>query len=379
MTSPIGVARPRPDAPAKVRGATRYAADRDVRGLLHARLVLSPRAHARILAIDSAAALEVPGVVAVLTATDLPIVGEGTDRITVPLAASEVVFAGQPVALVVGRTPEAAADGAEHVLLDLEALPSAVDPEASMATGAPLARVDLGNEGDRTGSMDAQTHAGVGGGGDDSIDAEDWSPNVIGRFRYRDGDVVAGLDRAAITRAGRFATQWIHQGYLEPQTCTAWLDDDGTLVVETSTQSLFGARNEVAKALGLPQHRVRTVALPIGGAFGGKWPLLEVLVAGAALRLRRPVRLVATRSEDFAATNPGQPFTTTVRIGADAVGRFLALEARVLADAGAFEEGSAESLAGVLLAGPYAWPAFDIKAYGVRTNRFGVGAYRAPS
>lgn len=379
MTTPIGVARPRPDAPPKVRGATRYAADRHVRGLLHARLVLSPRAHARIAGIDAAAALEVPGVVAVLTAADLPIVAEGTDRITVPLATSEAVFAGQPVALVVARTPGAASDGAEQVVVDMDPLPPAVDPEAAMNRAAALARVDLEAEGDRTGSMDAQTHAGVGGGGDASIDAEDWSANVTGRYRYREGDAGAALAGAAITREGRFATQWIHQGYLEPQSCTAWLDDDGTLVVETSTQSLFGTRNEVAKALGLPQHRVRAVALPIGGAFGGKWPLLESLVAAAALRLRRPVRLVASRSEDFAATNPGQPFTTALRIGADGDGRLAALEARVVADAGAFEEGSAESLAGVLIAGPYAWPAFDIRAYGVRTNRFGVGAYRAPS
>jgi CO/xanthine dehydrogenase Mo-binding subunit len=379
MSSPIGLARPRPDTPAKVQGATRYAADRHVRGLLHARLVLSPRAHARIAGIEIGAAMATPGVVAVLAAGDLPIVAEGSDRMTNPLASSEVVFAGQPVALVVARTPEAAADAAEQVVVDLQPLPAAVDPDGAMEPGAALARLDLEDEGDRTGSMDAQTHAGVGGGGDDSIDTEDLSPNVTGRYRYRDGDVVAALADAAIVREGDFTSQWIHQGYLEPQACTAWLDDDGTLVVETSTQSLFGTRNEVAKALGLPQHRVRAVALPIGGAFGGKWPLLESLVAAAAMRLRRPVRLVASRSEDFAATNPGQPFATRLRIGADAGGRFSGIEGRVVADAGAFEEGSAESLAGVLLAGPYAWPAFDIKAYGVRTNRFGVGAYRAPS
>ena len=379
MTTSVGVARPRPDAPAKVRGATRYAADRHLRGLLHARLVLAPRAHARIVGMDATAALDTPGVVAVLAAGDLPIVAEGSDRLTQPLAVSEVVFAGQPVALVVARTPEAAADGAEQMLVELEPLPPAVDPEAAMAVEAPLARADLVEEGDRSGSMDAQTHAGVGGGGDESIDAEELSPNVTGRFRYRDGDIAAALAGAAVVREGRFETQWIHQGYLEPQACTAWIDDDGSLVVETATQSLFGARNEVAKALGWPQRRVRAVALPLGGAFGGKWPLLDTLVAAAAVKLRRPVRLVATRSEDFAATNPGQPFTTSVRIGANAGGRFTGLEATVVADAGAFEEGSAESLAGVLLAGPYAWPAFDIKAYGVRTNRFGVGAYRAPS
>ncbi|HXG26315.1 MAG TPA: xanthine dehydrogenase family protein molybdopterin-binding subunit, partial [Candidatus Binatia bacterium] len=376
--SPVGLPRPRPDAPAKVRGATRFAADRPMRGLLHARLVLATHAHARIRSIETREALAVPGAVAVLTADDLPLEG-GTDRIAAPLASSEVVFAGQPVALVVARTPAAAEDAAEAVVVDLEPLPAVVDPEAAMARDAALARIDLAKQGDRTGSMDAQIHAEVGGGGDRSIEDEDLSENVIGRYRYRDGDVDAALRGAAAVVEGRFSSQWIHQGYLEPQACTAWLDEDGVVVIESSTQSLFGTRNEVAKALGLPQRRVRAVATPLGGGFGGKWPLFDALVAAAALRLRRPVRLVATRTEDMTATNPGQPFFTTLRIGADPDGRFVGLEGRVVADAGAFEEGTGESLAGVLLAGPYAWSAFDIRAYGVRTNRFGVGAYRAPT
>jgi CO/xanthine dehydrogenase Mo-binding subunit len=375
----IGAPRPRPDTPAKARGATRYAADRPIRGLLHARLVPAQRAHARIVSIDRTAALAVPGVVAVLIAEDLPLKGEGSDRLSRPLAGSEVVFAGEPVALVVARTPEAAADGAELVAIRLEALPSVMEPEGAMDPASPLARVQLAEEGDRTGSMDAQTHAGVGGASDDSIDAELLSENVSGRYRYRGGDELAALERSVVTRGGTFTTEWVHQGYIEPQICTAWLDADESLVIETSTQSLFGARSEVAKALGIPQRRVRAVATPLGGGFGGKWPLFDTLAAAAAMRLRKPVRLAVTRSEDFAAANPGQAIGMTVRVSADAEGRFTRLGARIVADAGAYEEGSGESLAGVLIAGPYAWPSFDVKAYGVRTNRFGVGAYRAPT
>ena len=378
-TDVVGTPRPRPDTPAKVRGATRYAADRPVPGLLHARLVLAPRAHARIVAIERDEALRVPGVVAVLTAEDLPLRNEGNDRLSQPLARSEVAFGGEPVAIVIGRTPTSAADGVERVIVRLEPLPPVVDRDAAMVQGAPLARVELAAAGDRAGSMDAQTHAGVGGGADDSIDAEDWSENVIGRYRYRDGDELGALARSALTVAGDFSTSWIHQGYLEPQACTAWVDPDGTLVIETSTQALFGARREVANALGLPQHRVRAIGSPLGGAFGGKWPLFDTLAAAAALKVGKPVRLAATRSEDFSASNPGQPFATTIRISADEEGRFTRIGARIVADAGAYAEGTAESLAGVLVAGPYAWPSFDIKAYGVRTNRFGVGAYRAPS
>jgi CO/xanthine dehydrogenase Mo-binding subunit len=369
----------RVDAHDKVRGATRYAADRPQHGLLHARLVLATHAHARITSIDSSAALALRGVVAVLTAADLPIEAEGRDRTAMPLARSEVVFAGQPVALVVAETDDIAEDAAELVLVDLAPLPVVLDPEASMDPSAPLAWHELAEEADRSGSMDAQTHAGVGGGEDESIEAEVLSPNVVGRSRYWDGDVTTALADAAVVREGRFTTSWVHQGYLEPQVCSAWLDDDGTVVVESATQSLFGTRNEVAKALGLAQRRVRAIATTLGGAFGGKWPLIDPLVAAAAVKLRRPVRLAVTRAEDFAAMNPSQSFVITLRIGADRDGRFAGLESRIVADTGAFPEGSAESLGGVLIAGPYAWPAFDVRAYGVRTNRFGVGAYRGPS
>jgi CO/xanthine dehydrogenase Mo-binding subunit len=347
--------------------------------MLFARLVLSQRAHAKINGIDASAAIAIPGVVTVLTAADLPIRAKGTDRIVRPLARKEVVFAGEPVALVVAETLAAATDAAELVDVRLEPLPVVLDPEAAMDPASPLARLELGEEGDRAGSMDAQTHGGVGGGGDESIEAEHLSANVAGRHRYRDGDIASNLAGAAAVREGRFATRWVHQGYLEPQVCTAWPDEDGGLVIETSTQSLFGTRNEVAKALGIPSRNVRVVSTPLGGAFGGKWPLFDSLVAAAAWKLRRPVRLTVSRGDDFASTNPGQPFIASLRVGADAEGHFVGLEGRVIADAGAFDEGTAESLAGVLVAGPYAWPAYDVRAYGVRTNRFGVGAYRAPS
>ncbi|TME13497.1 MAG: xanthine dehydrogenase family protein molybdopterin-binding subunit, partial [Chloroflexi bacterium] len=285
MTSPVGVARPRPDAPPKVRGATRYAADRPRRGLLHARLVLATHAHARIVAIDAAAALETPGVVAVLSAADLPIKAKAWDRSTLPLARSEVVFAGQPIALVIAESDAAASDAAELVNVRLEALPVVLDAEAAMDPASPLAWQERGAASDEAGS-DAQTHAGVGGGEDESIEAEELSANVVGRSRYWDGDVVGVLAGANVVREGRFTTSWIHQGYLEPQASTAWIDDDGTLVVESATQSLFETRNGVAKALGLPQRRVKAIAAPLGGAFGGKWPLLDTLSAAAAHKLR---------------------------------------------------------------------------------------------
>ena len=155
----IGVARPRIDAPDKVTGATRFAADGYVHGLLHARPVLATEAHARIRGIDKEAALALPGVVAVLAAADLPIASTGTDRTSEPLAREEVVFAGQPVALVVAESEAAAEDGAEAVVVDYEPLGAVVDVEEAMQPGAALARTV--EESDDEGGDLESIHAGV--------------------------------------------------------------------------------------------------------------------------------------------------------------------------------------------------------------------------
>jgi len=384
-TGAIGVPRPRPDSETKVRGTTRYAADRRRPGTLHARPVLATYAHARISGIDVTAALAHPGVVTVMTAADLARPDGDVDRLVEPLARDEVVFAGQPVALVIAETPEVAADAVELVDIRLEPLPAVVDAAGAMAPGSPLVRAGMAAEdegaadsggGTTTG---AATHAAVGGEGDTSIEDEDLSPNVVERTRYRFGDVDAALSGAAATVRATFRTSWVHQGYLETQACTAWSDEDGTLVIESSTQGSFALRSDIAKALGLPLHRVRVVPTPLGGAFGGKWSLFEPLIGLAARRLGRPVRLVLDRREDFLASNPSQAFEIDVEIGADAEGRLTALRSRIVADCGAFADYSASTLAPILLAGPYRWPAFDLSAYGVLTNRVGVGTYRAPS
>lgn len=374
----VGISRPRSDSRVKVTGALRYVADRSHPGVLHARLVLATRAHARIRSIEIADALTVPGVVAVLTAADLAL-RSGRDRLAHALAVDEVLFAGQPVAVILAETEAAAADALDLVLVNLEPRPPVVDPLAAMVQGAPSARADDGGAAAGAPAMDAQTHAAVGGAGDDSIDAEPWSANVSGRTRYRSGDVEAAFAAAAVRVRRRFRTSWVHQGYLEPQACVAWLDDDETVVVEASTQGIFGLRKDLGRVLGIPTHRIRVVPAPLGGAFGGKWGILEPIAAAAALRLRRPVRLVLERREDFLATNPSQAFDMDVEIGASADGRFSAIRARIVADAGAYDDFSTDALAAVLIAGPYRWPAVDISGYGVLTNRVGVGAYRGPS
>ena len=339
----VGTRRPRIDSREKVVGATRYAGDLTVPGLLHARIVPSLHAHARIRAVDAEAALAVPGVIAVLTARDLPLVGQGEERRYEPLARDVAVFAGQPVALVIGETESAAEDAVDLVQVDVQPL----EPFVDVATIDP--------------------------------DADESSAHVFSRGHEHRGDVASAFAGCDAIIEGRFRVGWAYQAYLEPQAATAWIEPDGTLAVTASTQGTFQSRNDLAAVFGLPPSKVRVTAAPLGGAFGGKQVLVEPLVAGAALRLRKPVRLVLTRREDFAATNPAQGMVINLRIGAERSGRFKALEARLTYDAGAYAESSWEWFATQLMTGPYRWPAFDVRAIGVLTNRFGAGNYRAPT
>ncbi|MEO8469025.1 MAG: molybdopterin cofactor-binding domain-containing protein [Chloroflexota bacterium] len=374
----VGVARPRTDSSVKVTGAMRYVADRPRLRGLHARLVLATHAHARIVSIDTEEARRSEGVVAVFLASDLGL-KPGSDRLAIPLAKDEVVFAGQPLAVVIAETEAQAADAAELVTIDLEPLPVVLDLSAAMEVDAVLVRPDLLEDDVGQTAMDAQTHAAVGGAGDVSIDQERWSANVVGRTRYRSGDVESAFRDAAATVRREFKTAWVHQGYIETQGCTAWVDDDGTLVVESSTQGTFALRKDLGRVLGLPTNRIRVVPAPLGGAFGGKWAILEPIVAASALRLGRPVRLILERRHDFLASNPSQAFELDVEVAAGADGTFTALRVRILADGGAFADFSADALAGVLVAGPYRWPNVEISAYGVLTHRVGTGPYRGPS
>jgi CO/xanthine dehydrogenase Mo-binding subunit len=374
VTDAIGVPRPRLDAPDKVTGATRYAADGWVHGLLHARLVLATEAHALLRGIDRDAALAVEGVVAVLTAADLPLAASGRDRTEEPLAREEIVFAGQPVAVVVAESEAAAEDGAEAVLVDYEPLAAVLDLEEALRPDAPLARrAEGGPDGPDLGSL----HAAVDQG-QETEGGEQLSGNVLDVVTRRAGDVAAALGTSDAVVSGTFRTPWVYQAYIEPQACTAWLEPGGTLVVSTSTQGAFATRNALARAFDLPLERVRVVAESLGGAFGGKFALVEPLAAGAALALRRPVRLVFTRSEDFLATNPVSAQVTELTVAAREDGTLTALSARMLVDRGTNAGWGLEGTTSLLVAGPYRWEAYDVRGYGVLTNRVTFGAYRGP-
>ena len=376
LTSAIGRSIPRIDGRPKVTGSARFAGDVAVRGLLHGRPVLAIPAHAMIERIDTSEALTVPGVVAILIAADLPIATEGTDRLHEPLARHEILWAGQPVALVVAETAEAAADAADLVLVETKPLPPVTDLDRAILPGADRARLGRAVTAVE-GSAESQ-HAAVGGGAERFTPNESVSDNVAKRSGYRRGDIDAALAASDVVVEGRFTTNWVHQGYIEPQVAMAQLDADGVLHVTSSTQGTFHTRSELSRLFGLPIAGVRVTGATLGGAFGGKLLIVDPLAAAATLRLRRPVRVELTRHEDFRMSNPAPASMLDVRLGATKDGRLTGLRARIRMETGGFSDNSIEGIAAILTIGPYHWDAHEVVAYGVETNRVSTGAYRAP-
>jgi CO/xanthine dehydrogenase Mo-binding subunit len=367
----IGQSLPRVDGGEKVAGLTRFAADVTPPGLLHARLVTSPHPHARVVRVDADAARALPGVAGVFTGRDLPIAKPSpSSRNKAPLALDEAFFNGHPVVAVVAETEAIAADAAALVAIEWEELPAVIDPLEAMRADAPR----VGPEGAGDSEEELSMHGAEAGAADET---EPHAPNVATTSHLTHGDVEAGLREADVVVERTYTTSMLHQGYLEPRAAVAAVDALGQVTVWTSTQALFFTRTEVAEALGLPEHRVRVVAMPVGGGFGGKFVLVEPLAAALAVAVRRPVRVVMTRNEELLATTPAPPSRFEVTLGAKRDGTLTALRARVIFDAGAWA-GAPLSIACLLLASSYRFPALDVRGVEVRTHKPGSGAYRAP-
>jgi putative selenate reductase molybdopterin-binding subunit len=324
--TPFGRSLPAPAGPAVVTGTARYTLDVEAAGALHLRVLRSPHAHARILRIETAAALALPGVVAVLTHADVPARLFSTARHHIPtddatdtrVLDSTVRFVGQRVAAVVAES-EAAADAALRALVvDYEPLPALLDPEEALRPDAPL------------------VHGGSDRSGDDAPPLHP-HPNLAAEVHGAIGDVAAGLAEADLVHEGTYVSQRVQHAHLETHGAVGWLDAEGRLVIRSSTQVPFLTRDALCTLLDLPADRVRVLCGRVGGGFGGKQEMLtEDLVALAVLRTRRPVRWELTRQEQFAATTTRHPMRVRVRLGARRDGTLTAIELGVLSDTGAY-------------------------------------------
>ena len=344
----------RREDPRLVTGRGRYVDDLEVGAGLHAAFVRSPVAHARLRDVDVSAALAVPGVVAACTAGDLGLPARLASGIMPeafarpPLAVGAVRFAGEAVAVVVGETRAAAADGAEAVALDYAPLPVVATTEQAVAEGAPLLFPEHGG-------------------------------NVAFEVTYGgEEDVLAGAE--VVVRA-RFVNQRLAAVPMEPDAFLAVPDaETAGLCLWASTQSPFQVRDFVADCLGLPEESVRCVAPNVGGGFGAKLSVYpeQAVVAALARKLDRPVRWVQTRSECFVAMTQGRGQVQDVELGATRAGDLVGLRVRVLADAGAYPGLGAflPYFTGQMLAGVYRIPRIDYAARACVTNTTPTGAYR---
>ena len=273
----------------------------------------SPHHHARIVQIDAGAARALPGVIAVITAADVP--GSKTfgplvqDR---PALAVDVVrHMGEPVAIVVAESKTAARRGVGAVAVEYEPLPAVFDPTAALKPGAP------------------RVHPGG---------------NVVTRYDVAGGDVEAGFAGADIVLEHVFEVPRIAPGYMEPEASTAEWGADGTLTVWVSSQKPFEDRHQIADVLGLPQDAIRVKSAVIGGAFGGKEDSgLAILAALAAWVVKGTVRLVNNRHESFLAHPKRHPARLFYKLGAKRDGTLVALQATVHMDTGAYAEPAVSS------------------------------------
>lgn len=369
----VGKPQKRQDAPQKLTGQERFTADLQLHGLLHARLVGSAYAHARIKGVDKSPALAIPGVVAVLTADDLPIVkdehGAPVDR---PLASDEATYAGQPVAIVLAENQAAAEDGANAVEIDAEPMDVLVDLTAAMAPDAIRVNAAGGVMNEEEAAMHNADAAGAA-----DVDDEALPPNVSNTVNFTRGDIAAGFAEADKIVEMTFRSNAVHQGYIEPQTALVAADAFGKLTIYTSTQGAFYCRQRVASVLGLEMHDINVVPMPVGGGFGGKFVLIEPMVAAAAMAVKRPVLLQYQRMEDFLSANPAPGSEITVKLGAKADGTITAMQGHLLFATGSVP-GSPLQIAAILLGGYYKFPNLEITGQEVLTNRPKSGAYRAP-
>src|SRR5882762_481229 len=342
-----------------ITGQGRYAGDIKLDGLVHIAFCRSTLAHARIGAIDRSAAIGMPGVIAVWTADDLPEVAAGLSdfgpagieqRGRPILNRDEVNYVGEAYAMVIAETSYQAQDAAEQVAPDFDPLPGVGDVSSATAPGAPTVHADM-------------------------------KSNIAQSASTTYGDIKAAFAPGNVTAKIRLTTARVAGAAMEPRTVTATPDSEtGGIKMWTSTQNVFGVKGAVASSLGIDEANVRVLAEDVGGGFGAKGSVFpeEVLTALAAWRLKRPVRWIASRSEDGATTAQGHGSVIELELAADRTGKLTGLRGQLIHDVGAYA-GSGTGQPGIIVGhmiSAYVLPAMDMAHQLVYTNAVPSGFIR---
>ncbi len=353
----IGQSITRVDARGKVTGATRYPGDIDIEGQLWMRVKFSERAHARVVNVDASRAEALPGVVRVFTSRDVPVneyglvikdqpvlCGPGGDKAGSDIARCYMDM----VATVVAETDAIAEAALDLIEVDYADLPAVFDAEAAMDESAP------------------QLHPESPG-------------NLVARYRIRRGDMKAGWEAADVVVAGEYETTWQEHAYLQPEAGLAYIDDEERVTVVVAGQWTHEDQEQIFHALDLPPAQVRVIYPAIGGAFGGREDMsVQIILALACWRLRRPVKIQWNREESILYHHKRHPIKVWAKWGATREGRLTAASAEVIGDAGAYNYTSNKVLgnAQLTVTGPYEIDNIHVDTFAVYTNNIPSGAFR---
>ncbi|TEU14096.1 MAG: 2Fe-2S iron-sulfur cluster binding domain-containing protein, partial [Anaerolineales bacterium] len=352
----VGHPLPRPDARAKATGEAVFAADlypstgsgHRFEGMLYGKVLRSRYPHARVLQVDASKAKALPGVVAVLTAADVPGArNHGLLRNDWPvLAYDKVRYVGDAVAVVAAETEEIAEAALKLIEVGYEPLPVVASAEAALAENAPL----IHEEG-----------------------------NVLKHLTFQRGDVEAAFAQADIVIENEYRTPAGDHSFLEPEAGVATVDDEGNVTVYAGSQIPFDDQRQIAASLDLPQEKVRVVQTQVGGAFGGKEDVhVQIHVALLAQATGRPVKLVFTRQESMIVHPKRHATVIRLKTGATKAGKLLAVQAHIVGDTGAYASLGEPVMTRTAThaSGPYEVPNFKVDCYAVHTNNPPAGAYR---
>ncbi len=361
MARYVGQRLKRTEDPRLITGTSHYVDDLTLPGMVHAHILRSMYAHARIKSLNTEQARRAPGVLAVLTGKDVagkigsvPCAAALPD-LKVPhhpvLALGKVRYVGEPVAVVVAVGPYQARDAVDLIEVDYEPLEAVVDPEASIKSGAPILH-------------------------------EEWDNNLAFTHSYESGDVEAGFKSADKVVSQRIVNQRLIPAAMEPRGVIAqYLPGENLLTVWSSTQIPHLLKTQLAIMVGLPENRLRVITPEVGGGFGSKLNVYgeEGLVSYLALQLKRPVKWIESRRENFLSTIHGRSQIGYIDVAVKKDGTILALRAKFIADLGAYHQlltPAIPTLTGLMLSGPYKIPAIRYEILGAFTSTMSTDAYR---
>ena len=357
----IGQRVPRIEGKDKATGRAQYTDDMSLPGMLFGAIAHSPHAHARILSYDISAALEVPGVKAVITADDYDWFRSGGHvKDETLLAKGKVRYIGETVAAVAARTQKAAEEAARLVKIEYQVLDAVLSIDDAMNPDLPIIHEEFS-----TYQMNV-TDLEVSGN-------ECWATSA------EEGDVDAAWNDCDAVVEETFETQAQHHLYLEPASALADVDANGKVTVWGPNQGVHFVQTRTADYLGLPLTKVRAISPTVGGGFGGRaGPHVQPIAAALALKADKPVKITLSRSTDFEICRSRHPSRIRMKIGAKKDGTLIAQEAELLYDGGSFtDETPAVASFGLMMArGPYRVPNFRGSARAFYTNKLRAGSFR---